>query len=305
LVQQPLIMQVGPIMGAPGKAEITVKVGNQSAQSVNATLSLKLPAAWKAATPEQKVDDLKTGEIRDVKCSFDWNTDWKADESAQVLFATADGKSVQKPIIPKSLKLHKAPALKLDGKLDDWPAACELPPWVLGSTLGEAKARVFLAWSDDGLYGAVDVHDSKLSAADPRSFWNGDCLEIFVDTADDKRQREYEVGDHQFWLVPQVDQNRVYVGRWKRKNEIADTQYDVQGVKSGSVKTADGYSMEFFLPAAALQKYQPKVGGKLGVSVNLTVKGQRFNREVYWPWTKTDWALANWPKMWGSVELAE
>jgi hypothetical protein len=35
------------------------------------------------------------------------------------------------------------------------------------------------------------------------------------------------------------------------------------------------------------------------------VKGQRFNREVYWPWTKTDWALANWPKMWGSVELAE
>ncbi|HEY3323278.1 MAG TPA: sugar-binding protein [Planctomycetota bacterium] len=305
LVQQALIMQVGPIMGQPGKADINVKIGNQSAKTVDGTLTLKLPAAWKAITAEQKVEGLKSGEIRDVKCSLEWSADWKTGESAMAVFATADGKSAQRPIIPKSLRLHKAPALKMDGKLDDWPAACELPPWLLGCTLGEAKARAFLAWSPDGLYGAVDVHDSKLSAADPRSFWNGDCLELFVDTADNKAHREYDVGDHQFWLVPQVDEHRVYAGRWKRKNEIAETQYDVQGVKSYATKTEDGYTMEFFLPASALQKYQPKVGAHLGVSVNLTVKGQRFSREVYWPWTKTDWALANWPKMWGSVELAE
>jgi len=305
LVQQPLIMQVGPIMGPPGKAEIKVKLGNQSAQAVTGSLNLRLPAAWKAVAPEQKIEDLKSGEIREVKCAFEWNTDWKAGESAEVVFATPEGKSVQRPIIPKSFRLHKALALKLDGKLDDWPAACEFPAWILGCTLGEAKARVFLAWSPDGLYGAVEVHDSKLSAADPRSFWNGDCLELFVDTSDDKRHREYEVGDHQFWFVPLVNEHRVYAGRWKRKNEIPETQYDLPDVKGAAVKLDDGYAMEFLLPAPDLQKYQPKAGGRLGVSLNLTVKGQRFNREVYWPWTKTDWATANWPKMWGSLELAE
>jgi len=305
LVQNPLIMQVGPIFGAPGKAEVTVKLGNQSAQPVTGALRLQLPASWKALTPEQNVEPLATGAIRQMKCAFEWTAEWKEGESAQAVFTATDGKTIQRPIIPKSYALHKAPALKLDGKLDDWPAACELPAWILGTSLGEAQARVFLAWSADGIYGAVDVHDSKLNAADPRSFWNGDCLEVFIDTADDKRQREFETGDHQFWFVPLVQENRVYAGRWKRHNEIPETVYDLPGVKSAAARTNDGYVMEFLLPAAAMQKYKPEAGVRLGLNLNLTVKGQRFNREVYWPWTKADWATANWPKMWGSLKLVE
>ena len=305
LVQTPLIMQAGPIMGMPGKADIKVKVGNRSGQPVSGTLRLQLPASWKTAMPEQKVDELKTREIRELKCEFEWNTGWKPDESAAAIFTTADGKSVQRPIIPKAYRLHKAPALKMDGKLDDWPAAAQLPQWMLGCTLGEPQAKICLAWHKEGLYGAVEVRDSQLSTADPRSFWNGDCLEIFVDTADDKRQREYQVGDHQFWFVPQVAENRVYVGRWKRKDEIPATQYDIPGIQSAAARNDDCYVMEFLIPAAQLQKYRPEVGARLGLSVNLTVKGKRFTREVYWPWTKTDWALANWPKMWGSLELVE
>ncbi|MCY3021020.1 MAG: hypothetical protein NTW87_18550 [Planctomycetota bacterium] len=305
LVQNPLIMQVGPILGTPGKAEVTVKLGNQSASPVAGVLRLQLPASWKALTPEQKIEDLKPYEIREVKCSFEWNTDWKPDEKALAAFAATDGKTVQRAIIPKSYFLHKAPALKLDGKLDDWPAACEFPQWILGTSLGEARARVFVGWSTDGIYGAVEVHDSQVSTADPRSFWNGDCLELFLDTADDKSHREFRAGDHQFWFVPQVKENRVYAGRWKRKDEIPETIYDLPGVKSAAMRTDDGYVMEFLLPAAALQNYRPEIGARLGLNLNLTVKGQRFSREVYWPWTKADWALANWPKMWGTVQLAE
>ena len=54
-----------------------------------------------------------------------------------------------------------------------------------------AAGEGLAAWAKEGLYGAVEVRDSQLITADPRSFWNGDCLEIFVDTADDKRHREY------------------------------------------------------------------------------------------------------------------
>ncbi|MGD0093662.1 MAG: sugar-binding protein, partial [Planctomycetota bacterium] len=218
---------------------------------------------------------------------------------------TADGKSIQRPIIPKAYRLPKAPPLKLDGKLGGWPAAARLPQWMLGCSIGEPQANIYLAWAKEGLYGAVEVHDSQLITADPRSFWNGDCLEIFVDTSDDKRHREYQVGDHQFWFVPLVNENRVYAGRWKNKNEIPATQYDIPGLKSAAVRAGDGYVMEFLLPAAELQKYRPETGARLGLSVNLTVKGKRFAREVYWPWTKADWALANWPKMWGSLELVE
>ena len=239
LVQMPLIMQAGPIMGQPGKAAITVKVGNRSSQPVSGTLRLQLPASWKAATPEQNVEALKPREIRELKCEFEWNTGWKADESAAAIFAAADGKTVQRPIIPKAYRLHKAPALEEERRerrvihltliLSGWlarhwpPADTQLPQWILGSSLGEPQAKVWLAWAKEGLYGAVEVHDSQLLAADPRSFWNGDCLEIFVDTSDDKRQREYEAGDHQFWFVPLVNENRVYVGRWKRKDEIPAT----------------------------------------------------------------------------------
>ena len=87
--------------------------------------------------------------------------------------------------------------------------------------------------------------------------------------------------------MPLADENRVYVGRWKRKNEIPATQYDLPGIKSAAVRKDDGYVMEFLIPAAALQKYRPEVGARLGLSVNLTVKGKRFDREVYWPWTKS------------------
>jgi hypothetical protein len=202
-------------------------------------------------------------------------------------------------------QLHRVDKIALDGRDDDWPADTLLPGWLLGPTSNQQPPKVRLGWAKDGLYGLIEVPEADLENPDPRSFWTCNCLELFVDSGDNKRDRGFAPGDHQFWFVPQVEQTRVYAGRWKRKNEIPETLYDLQGVKGAAARSADGYTMEFFLPASALQKYQPKVGGTLGLSVNLTIKGQRFSREVYWPWTKTDWAVSNWPKMWGSVELAD
>ena len=68
------------------------------------------------------------------------------------------------------------------------------------------------------------MRDSKGSVPDPRSFWAGDVLELFIDTRDKKTPRTYEAGDHQFWLAPQIEQKRAYVGQWKRGEEIAETQ---------------------------------------------------------------------------------
>lgn len=303
LVQPPLIMQVGPMRGKPGKTEITVKVGNKTAKPLTGELKLALPSTWKAEAAAIKVEALKPGEAREIKCAFEWSTDWPPAEKASASFS-ADGHTITQPIIPNAYRIHKAPALKLDGQLDDWPAATRLPDWMLGSSQGAPDAAVHLAWSAEGIYVGLDVKGSKVQVADPRSFWNGDCLEIFIDTADDKRHREYEPGDHQFWFVSQPDQNRVFAGQWKRKNEIPETKYDLKDVKGAAVKTADGYRMEFLLPAAVLVKFKPEAGSRVGLNLNLTVQGTRFNRDVYWPWMK-DWGVQNLPKTWGTLELAE
>jgi hypothetical protein len=126
---------------------------------------------------------------------------------------------------------------------------------------------------------------------------------MFLDTRDDKRPRTLEPGDHQFWFVPLVDQNRVYVGQWKRDNEIAATLSDIQGIQSSAKKTADGYVMEFLLPASAIKQYQPVAGSKIGVNLNLTIQGQKSNREVFWPQAK-EWGVPTHPEGWGTLELA-
>ena len=136
------------------------------------------------------------------------------------------------PLIPNEYRIYPAGGIKLDGDLSDWPARTELPNWMLGSTADASGARIYLAWAKEGLYGAVEVHDSRAVAKDPKSFWAGDVLELFLDTRNNKQPRAYQPGDHQFWFCPAVDQNRVYVGQWKRGAEIAETQYDIKGVES-------------------------------------------------------------------------
>ena len=303
LVEPPLILQVGPMRGKPGKTEITVKVGNRTAKPLDGELKLALPSTWKAEPSTIEVAALKPGEGREIKCAFEWSANWAPAEKASASFC-AGGHTVTQSILPNAFRIHKAPALKLDGQLDDWPASTRLPDWMLGSSQGSPDAAVHLAWSAEGLYVGLDVKGSKVQVADPRSFWNGDCLELFIDTSDDKRHREFEPGDHQFWFVPQPDRNRVYAGQWKRRNEIPETRFDLKEVKSAAVRTADGYRMEFLLPAAVLAKFKPEAGSRVGLNLNLTVQGTRFNREVYWPWVK-DWGVQNLPKTWGTLELAE
>jgi hypothetical protein len=147
----------------------------------------------------------------------------------------------------------------------------------------------------------MEVHDAKADVPDPRSFWVGDVLEVFVDTRAKKTPRRYEIGDHQFWLAPQADRKRVYLGQWKRNNEIPQTQYDIPGIQSATVKTNDGYIMECLIPASLIQGYKPVAGAQLGLSLNLTVKGIKLDREVYWPLPKSEGAEQ--PASWGTVTL--
>jgi hypothetical protein len=51
-----------------------------------------------------------------------------------------------------------------------------------------------------------------------------------------------------------------------------------------------------------LKDFKPAAGTRLGVNVNLTVKGVRVDREVFWMAPKAE--AAEQPASWGTVTLA-
>ncbi len=302
LVQPGLAMEVGPLRGQPGPASLRIKLGNKSARSVEATLRLRLPASWSVSQTTVPVAALQPQEIRELTCPLTWTTDWQPDESAMVEFDAGGEQRIARPIIPGRLSLTRVQGIKLDGLSDDWPAASQLPSWVTGCTVGEAETKLYWGWAPDALYGFVEVPEAELSNPDPRNFWVGNCLELFLDTGDRKGDRRFARGDHQFWFVPLIAEKRVYCGQWKRADEIPDTLYDLRTIEGVAIPKGRGYAMEFRLPAAELQGFQPRAGVRLGVNLNLTIKGPPYKREVYWPAPK-DANIATQPGLWGSLEL--
>ncbi len=304
VVQRPFSLDVSPLEGLPGKASVDVQIENRSAQVQEGTISLKLPSAWQAPVTEFAVAALKPGERRTITMDLTWSADWKSEESALAVFKSSKGVSVQAPVIPNRFPLKRAQNLKIDGKLTGWPKDSNLPDWMLGSSRGNPDARLWLAWSPEGLYGAVEVKNSQGLTKHPRTFWEGDALELFLSTDPAKKNNAFETGDHQFWFVPDFKGNRVYAGQWKANKEIPENRYDIPLTKSAARRTADGYVMEFLLPASAFQNYPPRTGGEFGVNANLSVRGADYPREVFWPRRK-DLSVRTLPLSWGRMKLIE
>lgn len=303
LTQRPIAMTVTSLKGAPGESEVDVRLSNHSTQPRSGTLHFKLPGSWSTPTPSIAVNGIQPMEIRHVRATVRWTSQWNEGEFASVEFQTADAGVEHQPLIPSYLTLYHVSDLKMDGDLRDWPSKTKVPDWVLGSTSGTSDTAAYLAWSEKGLYIALEVHHSKASVPDPRNFWTGDVLELFLDAHDNKILRKYEPGDHQFWLAPLVDKKRVYVGQWKRNEEIPQIRYDLSGIQSMAVRKNDGYVLECLLPATQIQGFKPRAGTRLGLNLNLSVRGDKQDREVFWSLRKSEGA--DQPALWGTVTLAD
>lgn len=303
-VTKAVTVKVMPIEGLPGETRLFVQLTNNSQRTLSGVLRFKLPKNWQVSLETVPIDKLEPGETKSVEVGLTWSTEWQQDETAQVLFGPLGQILASDFIVPNQFRVHRAPKVQIDGDLSEWGERWAVPFWLLRSTFGEPNAKVYLAWALEGLYVAVEVRNSIVKVADPKNFWTGDCLELFIDTRNDKRPRLFEPGDHQFWFVPLIGEGRVYAGQWKRGNEIPETKYDLSDVKGVARKTQDGYIMEFLLPAKYLHGYNPQVGVKLGLNINLTVWGKHRDREVFWHRQK-DWNTLHSPHLWGTVELSE
>ncbi|NRA38024.1 MAG: hypothetical protein HRU15_07785 [Planctomycetes bacterium] len=304
LVQNPANMEVSAIMYRPGTYDVKVKIRNTSQDPLTAELAVSLPQSWSVDNKNINITKLAPEETKEITLKLDWKTGWAADEKAMVTLTTANGYSVSKSIIPNHYHLHQAKNIKIDGDLSEWPANTAWPEWMMGIDMGDLKCKMHAAWATEGLYLGFIVENSKMIGEEPHSFWNGDVIEILLDTNDNKNHRDFEKGDHQFWIVPQVNKGSAYLGQWKQKEEIAKTRFGIKSFQSVAQKHKDGYLIEALIPAAEIQGFKAALGNKIGLSALFTIKGHDHNRNVYWP-IKKQWIVTNWPKTWGTLELVK
>ena len=76
---------------------------------------------------------------------------------------------------------YREEPVTIDGDIKDWSDDCKIPN--LGGVEGETPFADFLmTWNDDGLYFAVSVTNKKDFKINPKNYWLGDCLELWIDT---------------------------------------------------------------------------------------------------------------------------
>ena len=60
---------------------------------------------------------------------------------------------------------------------------------------------LYLVPMSDGLYIGAEVEDANINVGNPQEFWNGSCVEIWFDWANDDSPA-FDQNDQQFWFCP-------------------------------------------------------------------------------------------------------
>ncbi|MEA2012573.1 MAG: sugar-binding protein [Verrucomicrobiota bacterium] len=251
-----------------------------------------------------EVANVPSKKFRDVNFSITWNNEYSEADKAEIKVLNQEGTEIiSVGIVPNARALPLVKNIKFDGDFADWPSSAKLPEWSIGKIGTPKNIELYLAYSQEGLYVGAKIDPSVASGSNPKVFWSMDCLEVCIDTKNDKQKRDkYSETDHQFWIVPMVKENKVYVGRWKRNDEIPKTKYDMQGIKSFSKKIKNGYTMEVLIPADKIKGFKPSKGNKIGLAINLTAPGRKETITCYWPLPKTEGVIEK-PYIWAVAEM--
>lgn len=298
-------LTVEPLSGDQGKTTLRAKVRNNSSRMQDFIIDTESPSGWSISPKSLTVTGIVALGECNVEFDVDWNTNWKAGESAKLMVKTSDGRVIAEDgIIPPVISIPQVSELEYDGDLGDWPDDARLPTWAIGDTDRIPGTELYVGHSTNGLHFAFRIAGSDVRVTDPKWFWAQDCVEIFVDSRNDKEDRKSMAKtDHQFWFCPLVEEkNRVYAGRWKNSGAIDKTIYDMKGIRGFAGKTDDGYVMEFLLPESSISEISLKKGEKVGVAVVVTVPSEISKRQIFWPMSKKN-NIQTKPALWGTMVL--
>ena len=204
--------------------------------------------------------------------------------------------------------------IRINGELSDWPASSKMPGMKPALAVGTERnplrePNVHLGWSNEGLTLAFEVFDSDVSAF-PASgaWWARDCVEFWISTrAVRPEQDRYDAYCHHFFFVPVEfpggDGVSGVVGRWHSPGDAIDqSRFPEPQVKSVTRILSDRYVTEIFLPAKALNGYDPVHQPQL--AFNIHVRNYQHAAEYYWSAPKLVLTQAR-PQTWGALYLSQ
>ena len=184
----------------------------------------------------------------------------------------------------------------------DLPESCRIDNF---ADMDESRdfAEVRLAWNDRGLGVQVTVRgkdkEAAVDLARPRI---SDGVTLWIDTRDARASHRASRYCHQFHLLPtgggaEGDEPTVVQSKINRATE--DAPHHAEAVILHHGRVAGGYRLEAFLPAAALNGFDPEQHPRLGIfyAVRDAESGEQTLS------VGTDFPIGDDPSLWEVLEL--
>lgn len=191
----------------------------------------------------------------------------------------------------------------IDGNLKDWDDSYLVPD--LTSVDGEKPfAPLYMAWDERGIWFAWQVKGKTRYKIDPRNYWRGDCLEVWIDTRDLKGAGRANRYCHHFYFLP-GGSGPGGRGPIARHTTVDRAREQAPPCPEGSIdvglrRLKRSYQMEVRLPAEGLNGFQPGEFDRLGFNY---VLHDIEHGSQSWSIGRAP-PLGNDPGNWGTVELA-
>ena len=191
------------------------------------------------------------------------------------------------------------------GKLLDLADSCALPP-LAGLDGHSTWAEVRLAWNAGGMGVAVEVSGKPGRIVhDPDRPEESDGVTFWIDTRDTRDIHRASRHCHRFHAapVPGVGKGLVAaVRQLKIARSTADAPMaDPALIRSAAERTRTGYRLEVFLPASALNGYDPETNRRLGFSFRAT-DPDRGDASLA---LGREFPVGEDPSLWATLELVE
>ena len=96
---------------------------------------------------------------------------------------------------------YRTDAARLTASTSKWEESHRLRDLV--QIEGESPfAELYMGWNDGGLTFALSVKGKSRYKIDPKNYWQGDCLELWIDTRDVKDSHSANRYCHHFFFLP-------------------------------------------------------------------------------------------------------
>jgi len=207
---------------------------------------------------------------------------------------------------------YLAKRIRLNGELSDWPREARVQGVRHSQTVGLERSKlplpnVYLGWREDGVYLGCEVFDSDIQGAPAQGWWwTRDNFEFWISTkpvASD--QVAYDAFSHHFFFVPNSfpgeDGLAGIVGQMHREGDaLTQSLIPHPLIKQVCRVFPDRYVVEIFIPAKALNGFDPKKQNALAFNIHF----RNFQHALDYFWSAPSDVLTQLrPNTWGPIYL--